>query len=174
MPFLIKPFVAKLQTRLDPESSTYEGPTEGDTPPGEPVQGQLVTQPPPSPPEKWATVWSEATALGAAGLIPPNTMIELGKAAQKNVLLGCTSSTPKYAVLKNSFTTFASIILPGFQPIATAAPPPGAPAFEQLDSVGMGSTVNKAWLEHCGNLINSWFLKGTMIYNAGPTPMMWL
>ena len=174
MPFLIQPFVMKLQEKQDAESSTWEKGAEGDTMEPIAVPGKVQTPPPPGPPIVWATNWADATEAGCGGLIPPNTMLALGNVAQKAVLMACTSATPKYQILKASFVAQALAILPGFAATGAALPPPGEPPFESIESVGMSSTTNKPWMNACGVMLNDWYTKAVIIYHAGPTPMLWL
>ena len=150
MPFLVQPFVMKLQEKLDASSSTWSEGAEGDTMKPIPIPGQLQSKPPPGPPMVWATCWADATEAGCAGLIPPNTS------------------------LKNSFVAQAAAILPGFLPTGVATPPPGPPPFESIESYGVDQDSNLPWMNACGVMLNDWYTKAIIIYNAGPTPMTWL
>ena len=166
MPFSVQPFVEKLQTRLDKEAPTYITHVEG----GKNPEGENIE------PVEWAAVWADATMLGAEGLIPDNSKLQDGRDAMYEVLLQSHSSqmaTP-HAIMKQAYVTFALEILDGFLPIALAAPPGGEPPFESLDGLGYASEDNKPWLQACGNMLNTWFLSGTMVYVIGPTPMTWL
>tara|TARA_R110002167_G_scaffold29184_2_gene97551 strand:+ start:1899 stop:2423 length:525 start_codon:yes stop_codon:yes gene_type:complete len=174
MPFLVQPFVMKLQEKLDASSSTWSEGAEGDTMKPIPIPGQLQSKPPPGPPMVWATCWADATEAGCAGLIPPNTMLALGNVTQKGILLGATSGEPKYTSLKNSFVAQAAAILPGFLPTGVATPPPGPPPFESIESYGVDQDSNLPWMNACGVMLNDWYTKAIIIYNAGPTPMTWL
>jgi len=174
MPFLVQPFVMKLQEKLDANSSTWSEGAEGDTMKPVPVPGQLQKPPPPGPPVVWAKAWADATEVGCAGLIPPNTMLKAGWAAQYAVLLGAKSSEPKYSTLKNSFVAQAAAILPGFLPTGTATPPPGQPPFESIEGYGNNVTTNLPWMNAAGVMLNDWYMKAIIIYTSGPTPMTWL
>ena len=147
MPFLVQPFVMKLQEKLDASSSTWSEGAEGDTMKPIPIPGQLQSKPPPGPPMVWATCWADATEAGCAGLIPPNTMLALGNVTQKGILLGATG---------------------------VATPPPGPPPFESIESYGVDQDSNLPWMNACGVMLNDWYTKAIIIYNAGPTPMTWL
>jgi len=180
MPFIVSAFVKKMQEKVDHKSSVYNGgwdggtPTEGDTPAGIPVPGELVAKPPPAPPINWATCWADATELGCMGLIPgPNTMLKAGNAVQKGILLTSNSGTPPHQVLKDSFVAQALTILPGFAPWAVALPPPGQPDFGSLNAMGIGTTTNKPWLNQVGVMLNNWYTNAIMIYHGGPT-ITWL
>tara|TARA_Y100000356_G_scaffold135086_1_gene146457 strand:- start:7210 stop:7734 length:525 start_codon:yes stop_codon:yes gene_type:complete len=174
MPFLVQPFVMKLQTILDIDSSGYVGGAEGDNAEPIVVPGELAKQGPPLPPEKWARTWADATELGCAGLIPANAMLKVGWAAQYAVLLGSKSATPKHQVLKASFVAQALAIIPGFLPASAATPPSGEPNFDALDGIGMGSTTWTPWLNACGNMLNSWYMTGMQNYLPNGPVLTWL
>ena len=174
MPFLVAPFVMKLQEVLDIDASNFKGGAEGDNAEPIVVPGQLAKQGPPLPPTTWATAWADATEAGCAGLIPANAMLKVGWTAQFAVLLGSKSSTPKHQVLKSSFTAQALAIIPGFLPTAAASPPIGEPNFDSLDGIGMGSTEWVPWLNACGNMLNNWYMSGMMSYLPNGPVLTWL
>ena len=176
MPFVTQPFILKLQTRLDKDATVYEKGVEGDIPAGIPIPSQLVQKPPPLPPLEWAKVWSEATAIGAAGIIPFSTTIPVAQAAMFATLLGATSAAPPHSILKAGFVAFAAAYTLGTVPgnSATSIPPSGPPAFESLDGVGNSSTTNLPWLTHCSVLLSQWFATGTAIYLPNGPTLMWM
>jgi len=175
MPFIIPAFVAKLQTKLDPESPLFTSGTEGDTMEPIAIPNQLVSPPPPIPPLQWATVWGEATELGAAGLVPPSSTLAAAKMAMIGSLLSVTSATPPHMGLKTGFMAFAAAYIPGALPIAALTPPPGpGPAFESIDGMGMNSPTNLPWLMGCGNIVNSWFMQGQAFYLPNGPMLMWM
>tara|TARA_R110002167_G_scaffold79898_1_gene220007 strand:- start:176 stop:706 length:531 start_codon:yes stop_codon:yes gene_type:complete len=176
MPFLVQPFVMKLQEVVDGGASNFKGGGEGDNAESEVTPGAGNTKSGlPSPPKNWAQCWADATEAGCAGLIPPNQMLKAGNAAQYAILLGCNSSTPKYQVLKASFVTQAVTILPGFLPVASPTTPPGGePNFDSLDGIGMNSDSNLPWLNACGNLLANWYMKGMAYYLPNGPMLTWL
>ena len=176
MPFLQAPFIARLQESLDKDAPNF---VEG-------TEGELDQDGKPSPPVKWATAWSEATAAGAQGLMtmpfPPisNMLISGGEAAMKSTLLGITPYTPPFAVLKSGFTTFASTITSGWLPTYIGIPPGGPPNFESLSPIGMASPTATPWIVQCATMLSSWFMTGAVIptypvgINMGAPPSPWL
>ena len=176
MPFITQPFILKLQTRLDQDSTVFESGVEGDTMEPIAIQGQLVSPPPPGPPKEWATVWSEATALGAAGIIPFSSTISAAQGAMFGVLMGATSASPPHSVLKAGFMAFAAAYSLGtVAGLATSIPPSSPPPFESLDGVGNVSTTNLPWLTHCSIMISQWFTGGTAFYLPNGVPvLMWM
>jgi hypothetical protein len=178
MPFLVPPFVQKLQTRIDPESPLFSEYTEGDLMPGFDmlVPNQLGIKPPPIPPLDWATVWSDAVELGAAGIAPPSATLSAAKMAMFGQLMTVTSATPPHMGLKTAFVTFASVYIGGTAPTAVTIPPPGpGPAFESIDGAGMNSEANSQWLNAAGNVIASWFSQGIAMWTPQMVPVTpWL
>jgi len=168
MPFLVPPFVQKLQTRIDPESPLFDKYTEGDLMPGDPmmVPNQLGIKPPPIPPLDWARVWADATVIGAGGIIPPSTTVNAAGEAMFASLLSVTSATPPHMGLKTGFVTFAGVYIAGTVPTAVTVPPPGpGPMFESIDGMGMNSETNQGWLNAAGMTIMNWFMQGTAFWS---------
>ena len=167
MPFLTAPFITRLQESFDKDYADFKSPTEGEL--GVSEAGIKI----PTPPVKWATAWSEATELGAKGLMsmpifPPvnNLALGMGKKAMYSVLITNTPYTPPYAILKQGFVAFSGAILLGWMPTYAAAPPGGPPNFESLGAFGSATTVNLPWITQCANMLSQWFLTGALI----PTP----
>ena len=94
MPFLVSPFVRKLQTKLDNRASNFISPA--------------ITV------EEVAEVWSAATGLGAIGIIPLNGMIAPAQMAMKSVILTTVPGQPPHQALKDGFVAFQTVMCPGF------------------------------------------------------------
>lgn len=155
MPFLVTPFVRKLQTKLDKDASNFISPANTI--------------------EETAEVWSAATGLGAAGIIPANGMIAPAQMAMKSVILTTTPTGPPHKALKDGFVAFQTTMCPGFLvPPAIGIPASSPPAIESCDPIGMPGQTPSPWLMCVGNLVRTWFLSHMLTYTAGPSPGVWL
>jgi len=156
MPFLVTPFVRKLQTKLDKEASNFIS-----------MAASI---------EETAEVWSAATGLGAAGIIPANGMIAPAQMAMKSVILTTTPGGVPHETLKDAFVTFQRTMCPGFLvPLAVGIPASSPPAIESCDPIGMPGPTVSPWLMCVGNLVQTWFLSHMLTYTAvPPIPGVWL
>ena len=157
MPFVVPAFTSKLDENFG-ENAIADADADPNT-----------------PPDQFATGWSDAVFDGAQGIIPPSTTHDAAKSAMKAALLSVSHKSDSTTMtLQNAMVTYAGIMAGGMLPSFAGVPPAGPP---MISSVLLPVDPPGAFMDYAnalGGVLAGWFPTGIAVMVPTPfTPMPW-